>query len=527
MNLATITGLLILISLIILISIINAIKNRRMNNLIKKIPSPNYTVIHLLYLIFKYWIRTKDSSKAYFDMFHDIAARFEKFGIFHVSMFPFTNPIIMITNPNAYKDILVDQENIFKNVTYEFLVGLIGRRNLIMSGGNEWKSDRKIINHSFKYSKLISMNGAISKRAEMLISWINEDNNSVNDIHPYLANAITHVILESAVGKKIDPKDPRLIDYIAGQRKYSDALVIQAAFPVFFVFPPLFYNTIGLPVKLAVRRIKKFISDAVDARISQIGSDAHSTDACLSDAVIEAHLADPKAVPKDVIIDQVTTFVFVGHKATSYTLNAILFLLASHPEKQQKLQNEIDANFSSEDDIIDNEILNKCQYLSAVIKEGQRMYPISATIGRRVTKEFVCHGYTIPVGSEVLFDFNSLTKHPDSFPYKPNEFIPERFLEGDEGWDPNRHPFAFLPFSHGLRKCVGEKFALNILKIFIVKLLIKFRLETKLKMSDINLVQDIMVYIRTPIAIKFVERALELDENGNEIGKKEYFKIFV
>lgn len=137
------------------------------------------------------------------------------------------------------------------------------------------------------------------------------------------------------------------------------------------------------------------------------------------------------------------------------------------------------------------------------------MYPISATIGRKVTKEFTCNGYTISVGAEILFDFNSLTKHPDAFPYQPHAFVPERFIPGGEGWDPNRHPFSFLPFSHGLRKCIGEKFALSMLKIFLIKLLLRYNISTTLTMNDIKLAQNIMVYIRTPIDVTFTERYVE------------------
>lgn len=509
------TTLLCIVILIILICIINSYKNRRFNQLIGKLPSPKYNVVNMLYLIFKYWLKTGDASQATYDMFHDIAKKFENDGIFHISMYPFTNPIIFITSPKAYKDILSDQNNIFKNVSYEFLIGLIGRRNLITSGGAEWKHDRKIINPSFKYSRLISMNGVICKHVEKLMNAIKSSGNQIHDLHPHLAHAITHVILESAVGIKMAHQDWRLEDYVEGQKKYSDSIVIQAAIPIFFLAPPLFYYTIGLPVHLARRRIKNFIRDAVDERIEQLkcsGSSPGGANSYLADTLIQAHLCNPETVPKEAIIDHVTTFVFVGHKATSYTLNAILFLLASHPEKQKKLQQELDANFfprSINELIMNNEIINRCEYLSAVIKEGQRVYPISATIGRKVTNEFICNDYIIPVGAEIMFDFNSLTKHPTAFAYKPNEFIPERFIPGGEGWDPNRHPFSFLPFSHGLRKCIGERFALSMLKVFLIKILLRYDLRTSKTMNDIKLVQDIMVYIRTPIDIKFTERLID------------------
>ena len=569
--------LLSILSLILTIAFfIDRFKRRRFFKLINELPSPKKSFARTLVDFFLDMIRTFDSGKTFFDMQHRYAKMFEKEGLFTISFEPIASNMVVITSPKAYKDVLMDQENTFKNFTYNLLHDLIGVRNLIASGGMEWKHDRKIVDPSFKYSILMSMNGSISKRVDLLISEIKKRGNKVNDMHRLLAPVITHVILESAIGFEIDPKDPKLHDYVAGQRKFTDALIIRIIFPLFYVFPPLFNWTLGLPVQMALKRIKKFISDAVDRRMKLLAREdamgrksggvsrrmfkkevesnekgeeltEEERKPSLSDTLIKAHLSDPKIIPKDVIIDQVTTFVFVGHKATSITLNAILFLLASHPEKQKKLQAELDSIFNEpedsgfiepeegfiepedgfsesgdsgslnsqtgdsinsklESDLLNVDKLNKCIYLNAVIKEGQRMYPISASIGRRVTKELKVAGYDIPVGAEIVFDFNSLTKHPHSFPFKPNQFIPERFIPGEETFDPHRDNFSLIPFSHGLRKCIGEKFAINILKVFLIKLLLRYDLKTKQTPQSITLVQDIMVYFRTPIDLEFTER---------------------
>lgn len=49
-----------------------------------------------------------------------------------------------------------------------------------------------------------------------------------------------------------------------------------------------------------------------------------------------------------------------------------------------------------------------------------------------------------------------------------------RFTEAEKA---NRHPYTFIPFGYGPRNCVGMRFALLELKLTLVKLLKKYKLE--------------------------------------------------
>jgi cytochrome P450 len=67
-------------------------------------------------------------------------------------------------------------------------------------------------------------------------------------------------------------------------------------------------------------------------------------------------------------------------------------------------------------------------------------------------------GRILPKGADVLISIADIHRDPESFS-KPEEFDPERFSEERTA---ELNPSAFLPFSMGIRNCIGNSLYENL-----------------------------------------------------------------
>ena len=112
--------------------------------------------------------------------------------------------------------------------------------------------------------------------------------------------------------------------------------------------------------------------------------------------------------------DQLMTLLLAGHETTATALAWTFDLLLRHPEPLRRLRDSLAAG---EDD-----------YLRATISESLRLRPVMPLAGRRLAKELVVDGLTLPAGTDVTPAIWLTHTRADLYP-EPFAFRPERFLE--------------------------------------------------------------------------------------------------
>lgn len=120
--------------------------------------------------------------------------------------------------------------------------------------------------------------------------------------------------------------------------------------------------------------------------------------------------------------------LLAGSTTMSFTLSSLLYLVAMHPEVEEKLLREVDA-FGPKDVVPTAEELHtKFPYLEQVLKETMRFFMVSPLIARETSENVEIGGCAIPKGTWVWLAPGVMAKDLAHFP-EPEAFRPERLLE--------------------------------------------------------------------------------------------------
>lgn len=161
-----------------------------------------------------------------------------------------------------------------------------------------------------------------------------------------------------------------------------------------------------------------------------------------------------------------------GTETTSSTINWCLLYMLHFPEVREKVYAEMKDKIGTDrtPTIHDK---TKLTYLNAVIAETLRLtsiVPLSAP--HLCSEEVVIRGYTLPKGTWILPNLDSVLHDTAIWGKDAMSFRPERFID-DEG--KLQFPEQFIPFSIGKRACLGEAMAKMELFLFLSSMLQRFQ----------------------------------------------------
>ncbi|KAK8160804.1 cytochrome P450 CYP5202A1 [Phyllosticta citrichinensis] len=180
--------------------------------------------------------------------------------------------------------------------------------------------------------------------------------------------------------------------------------------------------------------------------------------------------------------DEVYNILFAGRDSSASLLCWIFYSLAREPGVCRKLRREVIEKLGDGSDRpVTEKDLAEMTYLDNVISETLRLFPAVPLNGRvcaRTTKLPVGGGVKgedpihVPKGTLICYSTYALQRSEGIYGKTAGQFIPERWEE--ESIVARTRDWTFHPFSGGPRKCLGENYALKLVKYTMCRFIQQF-----------------------------------------------------
>ncbi|XP_786226.3 cytochrome P450 3A56 [Strongylocentrotus purpuratus] len=428
-------------------------------------------------------------------------------------MFMFSSPVFFISDLEMVKDITVKSFSKFMNHKTFVLKSRPFDKALTGLKDQHWKDVRNVITPTFSAVKMKQLSVLLNESSDTLVKnfgAIQEKDGKVKVFglfEAFTMDGIAKCAFGIQVDSQNDPSDPFVTNAKdLMKNRFSLSTMIAVTFPrigkimdyygvstmspkISSFFISVVDQAIAARKESGGSKMKDFLQLMLNAaqenksekemieekpQDEKVEGDLH---ALIEDQDNKSYFDLKKSkkttLTKDEIYGQAIIFFLAGYETINTTLGFLTYSLATNPEVQDKLIEEIDNETPTREDVGYNSIA-KMSYLDNVVCEILRLYPAGVIVERQCNETHVCNGLTIPKDSQVMFPVFAIHRDPAIWP-DPEKFDPERFTkENREG----RHPLAWMPFGAGPRNCIGMRFALMEIKMATVRLLQKYRFET-------------------------------------------------
>ncbi|XP_050410605.1 cytochrome P450 3A6 [Patella vulgata] len=399
-------------------------------------------------------------------------------GIYHVRL-----PILLVADVNIVKEICVKEFPRFTNRVVLLPNDEVNQLSVGNARDEDWKFTRSLLSSSFSSGKIKKMIPLIESCSHILIKHLKNkaETGEEFEMKRFMSSFTLDVICSVAFGIDIDSQNDPNNPYVRNALKAINISFRSPVMILCFLFPFMKDIFQKLGMTFLDRNSQNFFVEETSKVIKEKIQDPKKRDDILqlminvkeeSQQNESYSVGGVHKVFTDLhIISNSITFLIAGFETTSNTLSFISHLLATNPELQDKMIQELDY-FVGEGEIT-NDNLFKLHYMDRFISETLRMYPPAIRSNREASEDIEIGGYKLPRGTEINVAIYAIHHDPEYW-NDPETFDPDRFLPDRMG--PN--PPCFMPFGLGPRNCIGMRLALTEMKVSLVSILRHYRFVT-------------------------------------------------
>lgn len=378
-------------------------------------------------------------------------------------MAEFRTPLIhsfFCNDPALIRLILQERPGDFpkSNRMREGLAPLLGN-GVFIANGADWARQRRIIDPAFDGGRLRDSFPAVLEAARAASQRLEP---GVQDVEPHAAHAAADVIFRTLFSLPVEHRIAADVFEAFRDHQAAQPLVNLAAL---LPLPAWMPRPHSRRTRATAARIRGLIRDLVRDRARAIAAGTAPDD--LATRIMTTPDPDTGTPFSEAeMIDQVAVMFLAGHETSASVLAWALWLLAAHPDWQDRVAEEA----ATLDDFA---CVSGLRATRAVFREALRLYPAVAMFVREATTPETFRDRHVPRGAQLVISPWHLHRHNRLWD-RPDDFDPARW-DTPEGRASARA--AFLPFSAGPRACPGAGLAMIEGVVMLAAITARWRLQ--------------------------------------------------
>lgn len=370
----------------------------------------------------------------------------------------------LVSDPELIRELLITNRGKYrKNTRYKMLRRVLGE-GLLLSEGEAWKRQRKIVQPAFRQQELLAQ---VERTSTLVADFLNRFDVRAREGESF----------------DIEPEFARLAQLLAGTwimgepfRKRADRIadLFQAATKV-WPEPPrsvLAGYRIPSPAKiLTLRKAFSCFDRCIYEIIAEYRGNPGGQNGLIAMLVNGHREKTGSELADDELRDQLVTLFIAAHETSASSLCWTHYFLSMYPESRERVRQEVQTQLQGR--LPTAEDLASLGYLEQVIKESLRIYSPIHSLSRVAIEDNSIGGYHIPRGATVIVSLYATHRLPQYWD-NPEAFVPERFSAEQSA---RRPAFAYIPFAVGHRNCIGGTQAMLQSKLIVAQIAQRFNID--------------------------------------------------
>lgn len=351
----------------------------------------------------------------------------------------------VLTDPEGMSEVLIKKANTFrKSKLNQRIIEPVTKDGLITTHGEQWKAQRRTLAPIFQARHMETLSAHVVSALGAFTARHNRKEQLI-DVKAAMSDLTFDILAKALLGDPKGLEGDRLKAAANTAISVAGTLRIDDFLPLPDWFPRILGPKTYAAIKTMRRAALKLLKDRQD----------RSSHGDLIDLLRHSH--DPKTNRSLTLTEQADNligFFIAGHESTAVALTWALYLLASHPDTQRRIREEVKA--VAGDETLSYRHVTDLNFTKAVFNETMRLYPSIPIIGREARCDTQILAQTIKKDDIVVMPIYVMHRSPRHW-QNADRFDPDRFIR--EPHLTKRNP-KFMPFGAGPRVCIGASFAM-------------------------------------------------------------------